>query len=219
TLEWNLLGNCCYDLNLNVAETAAQLQLQCQYSTELFNPDTIQRWLRHYEILLSAMVTDPGQRLDQIGRLLSEETRQLPENLTRQGQPEACGNNELGAEPLNPTEQGLARIWREIIGLEEVGRNDDFFDVGGHSLLATQIISRITRTFNVELPLRTIFEAPTLGTLAAAITQAQREQPEGALAIPRRRSEAGKLLERLEQLSETELQELLRNSKLKDLLP
>src|SRR5207237_301331 len=62
--------------------------------------------------------------------------------------------------PRNPVEQGLLDIWRQVLQLDQVGVQDNFFDLGGHSLLATQVISRVRSTFRVQLPLRSLFDAP-----------------------------------------------------------
>ncbi len=66
------------------------------------------------------------------------------------------------AAPLGETEERLARIWIDILGIEQIGRNDNFFELGGHSLKATTLTSRIFKEFNVELPLRKIFQHPTV---------------------------------------------------------
>ncbi|MEQ8387017.1 MAG: amino acid adenylation domain-containing protein [Coleofasciculus sp. A1-SPW-01] len=71
--------------------------------------------------------------------------------------------------PRTVTEEELAQIWTSVLGIKQVGIHDNFFELGGHSLLATQVISRIRQAFNVELPLRALFEAPTVAELAERI--------------------------------------------------
>jgi amino acid adenylation domain-containing protein len=71
--------------------------------------------------------------------------------------------------PRTQTEDLLARIWTEVLTLDRIGIYDNFFALGGHSLLATQVISRIRAAFQIEIPLRSIFETPTISDLAEAI--------------------------------------------------
>ncbi|HAG84630.1 MAG TPA: beta-ketoacyl synthase, partial [Cyanobacteria bacterium UBA12227] len=68
--------------------------------------------------------------------------------------------------PRNQVEDTIATIWQNLLGIEKVGVHDDFFELGGHSLLATQFISRIRKTLQVELPLSSIFEAPTVAKIS-----------------------------------------------------
>ena len=72
--------------------------------------------------------------------------------------------------PRTPTEILLATLWGEVLGLRQVGINDNFFtELGGHSLLATQLASRIRKAFNTELPLRELFSHPTIAQLATTL--------------------------------------------------
>ena len=68
--------------------------------------------------------------------------------------------------PRDATEEMLAQVWGEILDLKDVGIHDNFFELGGHSLLATQLFTRVRTLFQVEPPLRTVFEAPTIAGLA-----------------------------------------------------
>ena len=80
----------------------------------------------------------------------------------------------LGTEfiaPANPLEQRIAGIWRDLLGIESVGRDDDFFELGGQSLIAIRLMTRMQREFGVRLQLSDIFELQTLGALASAIEQ------------------------------------------------
>jgi glutamate-1-semialdehyde-2,1-aminomutase/malonyl CoA-acyl carrier protein transacylase len=71
--------------------------------------------------------------------------------------------------PHTATEETLAAIWAEVLGVERVGIHDNFFELGGNSLLATQVISRLREAFHVELPLRSLFEEPTVAYLSESI--------------------------------------------------
>ena len=77
--------------------------------------------------------------------------------------------------PQTPIEQSLATIWAELLLRTQVSVTDNFFELGGHSLLATQVVARIRQTMGVELPLRTIFEAPTIAGLAQRVETVQQD--------------------------------------------
>ncbi|HSG39798.1 MAG TPA: amino acid adenylation domain-containing protein, partial [Thermoanaerobaculia bacterium] len=93
------------------------------------------------------------------------------------------------APPRTALEKTLAGIWREVLGVEDAGLGDNFFDLGGHSLLATQLVARVRAEAGVEIPLRTLFESPTLGGFAAAVAALRGEEP-GEEAPPLSREEA-----------------------------
>jgi amino acid adenylation domain-containing protein len=83
--------------------------------------------------------------------------------------------------PATPTQDLVAGIWSEILGIERIGRRDQFFELGGHSLLATQVMSRVRAAFRIELPLRTLFDHPTVEAFASAIDRAGLEGDGGQI--------------------------------------
>jgi amino acid adenylation domain-containing protein len=95
---------------------------------------------------------------------------------------------EAGSRPRGPIEEMLAAIWAGVLGLpdpERIGPDDSFFMLGGHSLIATRVMARIRESFGVGLPLRDLFDAPTLAGLARRIEQARGAGAADAEPIPR----------------------------------
>ncbi|MBD2293370.1 amino acid adenylation domain-containing protein [Anabaena sphaerica FACHB-251] len=107
--------------------------------------------------------------------------------------------------PRTAVEEILAGIWKKILHVEQVGIHDNFFELGGHSLLATQVISRIRETFRIELPLRYLFESPTVEKLAQKII-AQEAKP----GITERMAQ---ILKQLDGMSDEEAKQALQNRK------
>ncbi len=91
--------------------------------------------------------------------------------------------------PRTLIEEILAQIWAEVLGLEQIGIYDNFLELGGHSLLAVQIISRVRQSYQIELPLRSLFESPTIASFAqhleTALQQDQEFSPPPIVPVPR----------------------------------
>jgi amino acid adenylation domain-containing protein len=86
--------------------------------------------------------------------------------------------------PRTTTEEVVAAVWAEVLRVERVGRRDNFFDLGGHSLLATQVMTRLREAFHLELPLRAIFERPTVTGLATRVDEDLRQRGGEAADLP-----------------------------------
>jgi acyl carrier protein len=109
--------------------------------------------------------------------------------------------------PRNAVEEVLSEIFAEVLSFERVGINDNFFELGGHSLLATQLVSRVRKSFQSDLALRKIFEAPTVASLAAVLVAAE--------PSPGEFEKKAETLRTIENLSTDMLEELLRRKKAK----
>jgi amino acid adenylation domain-containing protein len=107
-------------------------------------------------VLLAALPRTPNGKLD------------------RQALPPPDWQPPLGPVPRSPAEEVVAGIWREVLGVRTVSRDDDFFDLGGHSLLAARVMARVRDAFEADLPLRALFDAPTVAGLAVAAEAARR---------------------------------------------
>jgi amino acid adenylation domain-containing protein len=118
-------------------------------------------------VMMETMPLTPSGKLDRLA---------LPD-------PGYTGPTDNFVAPRTATEEVLANIWARELGIDRVGGTDDFFALGGHSLLLTRIASRIREAFAIELPLRTLFEASTVGGLAEKIEIA-RQSAEGLTQLP-----------------------------------
>jgi hypothetical protein len=87
-------------------------------------------------------------------------------------QPDTDTPEEGYVGPRNATEETLCRLWQEVLRREHVGIHDNFFKIGGHSLMAARVATRMRESFKVDIPLRRMFEVPTIAQLAEVIDQA-----------------------------------------------
>jgi len=137
--------------------------------------------------IVAYVVPDAGAPMDIAAAVQDELRRQLPPYmqpdaivalpvlpLTRNGKvdrkalpdPAPAAERRFTA-PRGDMEERLAALWRDVLGIAQIGRDENFFDLGGHSLRATQLVSRIGREFGVEIPLRAVFERATIAEQAA----------------------------------------------------
>jgi len=103
--------------------------------------------------------------------------------------------------PTTPIEETLAQIWSEVLSLDRVGIYDSFFDLGGHSLAATRVISQVFKQFRLELPLQSLFTAPTVAEMAAVIVEHQAKKID--------KPELERILAELESISEEKARQFL----------
>ena len=111
------------------------------------------------------------------------------------------------ASPTTPIEQQLVKVWGEILSLDRIGIHDNFFELGGHSLAATRVVSQVIKQFQLEIPLRSLFESPTVAEMSAVITEHQ-----GKLLG---KEELERLLSELELMSDEEAQQLVAKESVK----
>jgi acyl transferase domain-containing protein/acyl carrier protein len=119
---------------------------------------------------------------------------------TRRDTPHAAFANDDDGNPLagDELEQLVTTIWRELLGVERINAADNFFDLGGNSLLAIQLIAQLRKTFGLDLPMSSLFEAPTVAGLATQIAESRLKEQEAA--------EIERLLREIESLAPQELQ-------------
>ena len=151
-----------FDLSLNFTQLGTELQAVFDYKTDLFDDGTVRGWMSHFMELLGAVVGNPTIPISDLpspperpGATEIKETRGASEDSVA-----------AWVAPRTPTEQILAGVWAEMLGVERIGTRDDFFALGGHSVMATRLISRLRDLFHVDLTLRPLFDHPTIAGLA-----------------------------------------------------
>ena len=157
---------------------------------------------------LEAVVVSKGDLQNRIDTWLNLADKTETAETQAENEKEVYSRPDLSSEflaPSTPIEEAIENAWSEVLGVENVGVNDNFFELGGHSLLATQLVSRMRRLFDIDLPLRTFFENPTIKGLANVVIEYQSESLSD--------EELEEITRDIEGLSDKDIQELLESEK------
>lgn len=119
-----------------------------------------------------------------------------------QSRPELCTPY---ANPRNQTEEYLVRIWEDLLDVRPIGIDDNFFDLGGHSLAATRVVSRVIQQFQIDIPLQSLFQSPTVADMSAVVAAHQGKKVG--------ESQLKTILDELASLSDAEAQQLVSEMK------
>ena len=155
-----------FELFINITLCGDEGVVECQYNTDLFKGETIERSLFAYEKILAAIVADPRQSL----ATLCEQFVHSGKTIAIARPPaQKCEKVLRRGSAKTSTELMIAEYWREVIGVHKIQLQDNFFHLGGHSLLATQVLARIKKELCLEIRLPDLFQAPTLGEFSELV--------------------------------------------------
>jgi amino acid adenylation domain-containing protein len=164
-----------FDLSLDVIDGGEDLSLVITYSTDLFAAESARTMLADFQLLLEAFSENSEQQLCDLPALMW-----IPKQSAAQTPAATSTQTTQYIAPRTPIEEKLVSIWTEVLSIDRIGIEDNFFMLGGHSLMATQLIARIRNSFGYELPLRRLFQTPTIADLASAIYESQATNTEDA---------------------------------------
>jgi thioesterase domain-containing protein/acyl carrier protein len=156
-------GTTRYELNLWV-KLHECLEVDLQYNSDLFEAATIRQILRDYGVALEVMSKNPEAR---VSELAIQKQRVA---IKGQQQPEYARTEYVA--PNGAMESRLVELWEAVLDKRPIGVNDDFFELGGDSLRAVRLFAQIGEVLKLTIPLGSLFQAPTIATLAKAICEA-----------------------------------------------
>ena len=152
-----------FDLFFYILKGSNQLTAAVEYKTHLFHPSTIKRMLKSFRDLLSEMAFDARRRLS--GPPWLAPPSELREN--------GFEVKKTFSPPRSQLELQLVKTWEKVLGICPIGIHDNFFDLGGHSLLALRLSRKIEKVLGINLPLSTLFQAPTVEEFARIVSNGQ----------------------------------------------
>lgn len=187
-----------YPLTLCILPKDTQLLLYLAYERRRFADATAAQILADFRSVIASILEMPEQLLSQLLAGIADAIRFRADPSTRG----VLSGERDDTTPSTPVEEVLAGICAKALGLERVGMHENFFVLGGHSLLAAQIVTQVRETFQVELPLRSLFEAPTLAGLAHALIA---HEPQSGQS-----EKIARILKRIEGMSDAEAGRVLQ---------
>ncbi|HJX28095.1 MAG TPA: condensation domain-containing protein, partial [Thermoanaerobaculia bacterium] len=162
------------DLALFVETVGGNLRASLEFDASLFEEETARRLLAGYLTLLTAAAGDPVVPLSELPFLSPAEETQLRARSRPAWHAPAAKRIPATGDRFTPAAELVARIWCDLLGLKSVEHGDNFFHLGGHSLLAARVRARVREMFGLDLPVQTLFRAPTVAGLAGIIAGALR---------------------------------------------
>ncbi|MBD9725901.1 non-ribosomal peptide synthetase [Streptomyces caniscabiei] len=163
------------DLEWHLRETGDTFTGIVNYATDLFAHDTVARMVDDFETLVAAVLDAPDTlcTVRLAGAATATNGNADRSGGSRSSQDETTATVSPPTVGLEEIRQRMCTVWSAVLGLDEVGLNDDFFDLGGQSLLATQLIARIAEAFGVRIPLSELFDQSTVGDLVNVVAEAK----------------------------------------------
>ena len=163
-----------FEMQLAMIERPEGLRAELEYSADLFDKSTVDRWLAYYQDLLKLAVSNPDQHLS---ALPAPPYKPAPLPQKTSSPHEARGHTIRAAAetsyvaPRDLVEEMLAQVWESVLGVSSISVHANFFDIGGTSLMILKMVPRINAAFELVLPVPTIFKAPTIELMATVIRQ------------------------------------------------
>ena len=151
-----------FELFVNAINCGKALSLECQYNSKLFNRSTVQNWLECYVDLLRILTLDPNIRFQDIT---------LPQLIIPKAHEDLVSTNDMNLVRCHETESRLIKIWKIVLGLNQVMPEDNFFMLGGHSLLAVELANLLQTEFRKDISIKDIFENSSIIELASFIAK------------------------------------------------
>ncbi|WP_255316103.1 condensation domain-containing protein, partial [Myxococcus fulvus] len=174
-------GMAKFDFALSVREDAEDLTGFWELNTDLFDVSTVERMAAHYQQVLESAVADPEAR---VGTLPLSGHREVPEKLDvariQTRRPERVARDSVPEGFIAPRtgfEELVAGVWAPLLGVKHVSAEAHFFEQGGHSLLVMQVASRLRDVVGRDVPVRMLFENPTVSSLARSLETLVRGGP------------------------------------------
>jgi thioesterase domain-containing protein/acyl carrier protein/NAD(P)-dependent dehydrogenase (short-subunit alcohol dehydrogenase family) len=164
TMNWSPLypGTAAYDLDVWL-KTEPELEVVLEYRTDLFRAATIKKVLEDYQAILEEVANNPGVRIHNLLISRKAEPAQLPP-------PPTIVQAKIGvAPPEDDVQSRLVELWEAAFKMHPISVDQDFFELGGDSLLGARLFTQMEKTFQMELPLTALLEAPTIRQVAEII--------------------------------------------------